>query len=67
MRRAMELQETAVPLQSRLNDARESNRTEMGIEAPVLPPTDRGRGAYLALLGCLLVQVPVWGRHSRIA
>lgn len=32
------------------------------IEQPSLPPTDRGREAWLVLAGCSLIQIPVWGR-----
>jgi hypothetical protein len=31
------------------------------IEIPSLPPTDHGRDAYLVLLGCTVIQAPVWG------
>ena len=36
-------------------------RSETEIEQAPLPPTDTGRDAWLALLGCTLIQVPVWG------
>ncbi|KAI1771170.1 MFS general substrate transporter [Hypoxylon cercidicola] len=28
---------------------------------PALPPADRSRAAYLVLLGCVLIQAPIWG------
>ena len=28
-----------------------------------LPPTDKGRDAWLVLIGCSLIQAPVWGTH----
>jgi hypothetical protein len=31
------------------------------IEQISLPPTDRGREAWLVLAGCSLIQIPVWG------
>lgn len=31
------------------------------IEQVSLPPTDRGREAWLVLAGCSLIQIPVWG------
>lgn len=34
------------------------------IEMPSLPPTDHGKQAYLVLIGCTLIQAPVWGKSS---
>lgn len=34
------------------------------IEFDSLPPTDRGKAAYLVLLGCTVLQAPIWGRSS---
>lgn len=31
------------------------------IEQTSLPPTDHGKQAYLVLLGCTLIQAPIWG------
>ena len=31
------------------------------IEQATLNPTDHGRDAYLVLLGCTLIQAPIWG------
>jgi len=31
------------------------------IEHTMLPPTDRGKEAWLVLAGCSLIQIPVWG------
>lgn len=35
------------------------------IEQVTLPPTDRGKEAWLVLAGCSLIQIPVWGTSSR--
>lgn len=32
------------------------------IEQISLPPTDRGKEAWLVLAGCSLIQIPVWGK-----
>ncbi|KAK8122077.1 hypothetical protein PG984_010747 [Apiospora sp. TS-2023a] len=40
---------------------RPAEPSEEEIEAAQLPPTDRGRPAFLVLVGCVLVQAPVWG------
>lgn len=32
-----------------------------GNEQTPLPPTDRGKAAWLVLAGCSLIQAPVWG------
>lgn len=29
-----------------------------------LPPTDHGRGAYIALACCTIAQAPIWGKRS---
>lgn len=65
----MELQEFERPGSNRqpgLIDSSASPRpaqpVEEEIEAPQLPPTDRGRPAFLVLVGCVLVQAPVWGK-----
>lgn len=31
------------------------------IEHSPLPPTDRGKAAWLVLAGCSVIQAPVWG------
>ncbi|KAJ5273214.1 hypothetical protein N7478_008339 [Penicillium angulare] len=31
------------------------------IEQPALPPTDKGKAAWLLLASCCLIQLPVWG------
>ncbi|OSS54394.1 hypothetical protein B5807_01084 [Epicoccum nigrum] len=36
-------------------------QTVTEIEQVSLPPTDRGREAWLVLAGCSLIQIPVWG------
>ena len=33
------------------------------VELPPLPLPDRGRQAYLVLLGCTVIQAPIWGSH----
>lgn len=34
---------------------------ELATQIDALPPTDRGRGAYLALACCTVAQAPIWG------
>jgi len=41
--------------------ATEQQETAEGIEQVSLPPTDRGKEAWLVLAGCSLIQIPVWG------
>ncbi|RAH84176.1 MFS monocarboxylate transporter [Aspergillus japonicus CBS 114.51] len=36
-------------------------RASMELEQPLLPPVDQGRGAWLILASCCLIQLPVWG------
>lgn len=36
------------------------------IEQATLPPTDRGKEAWLVLAGCSLIQIPVWGMKARV-
>jgi len=36
------------------------------IEQVSLPPTDRGKEAWLVLAGCSLIQIPVWGMRSSV-
>jgi len=33
------------------------------VEHDSLPPADHGKQAYLVLLGCTLIQAPIWGKH----
>ncbi|EED16201.1 hypothetical protein TSTA_013070 [Talaromyces stipitatus ATCC 10500] len=56
----MEPQESSRPDRSS-ESAIETWEADQEIEQPELPPADRGRGAWLALLGCVLAQVPIWG------
>lgn len=42
------------------NDAIVNIESE-GTEHDALPPTDRGRAAWLVLAGCSVIQAPVWG------
>lgn len=44
------------------NPSLEEN-TPAEIEMRPLPPTDRGKDAYLVLLGCTIIQAPVWGEQ----
>ncbi|RAH46867.1 putative MFS monocarboxylate transporter [Aspergillus brunneoviolaceus CBS 621.78] len=37
------------------------SRASMELEQPLLPPVDQGRGAWLTLASCCLIQLPVWG------
>ena len=46
------------------DDGNHEAATEQGNS---LPPTDRGRGAYLALACCTIAQAPIWGTGSTIA
>lgn len=34
------------------------------IEQVSLPPADRGKEAWLVLVGCSLIQIPVWGKRD---
>jgi len=42
-----------------------STREERTLETEMrsLPPTDHGRDAYLVLVGCTIIQAPVWGEQ----
>ncbi|PYI08183.1 putative MFS monocarboxylate transporter [Aspergillus sclerotiicarbonarius CBS 121057] len=42
-----------------LDDSRSSPHSEL--EQRPLPPVDQGRGAWLMLASCCLIQLPVWG------
>ncbi|OHE99908.1 hypothetical protein CORC01_04809 [Colletotrichum orchidophilum] len=46
---------------STLSSATGHQETAEEIEQASLPPADRGREAWLVLLGCILIQIPVWG------
>ncbi|KAH8689079.1 MFS monocarboxylate transporter [Talaromyces proteolyticus] len=52
-----ELQE----LQPRNESSNETWQSPHEIEQPDLPPADHGKDAWLALVACVLVQVPIWG------
>jgi hypothetical protein len=60
----MELQESSQLDRSSESPA-EAWRLSQEIEQPELPPTDHGKGAWMALLGCVLAQVPIWGKQLR--
>ncbi|KAI4867625.1 MFS general substrate transporter [Hypoxylon rubiginosum] len=49
-----ELRELAAPGADRIS-------TSAVDETAALPPADRSRSAYLVLLGCVLIQAPIWG------
>lgn len=54
---------------SHSRDIADSHATEQQdiveeIEQVSLPPTDRGKEAWLVLAGCSLIQVPVWGMSA---
>jgi hypothetical protein len=35
-------------------------------ESTNLPPADKGKQAYLILLGCSILQLPVWGMQNNV-
>lgn len=37
------------------------DETSGSVPIDALPPTDRGRGAYVALACCTIAQAPIWG------
>ena len=43
------------------NNEMHQQETVVEIEQVSLPPTDRGRDAWLVPAGCSLIQIPVWG------
>ncbi|RCI12816.1 hypothetical protein L249_0540 [Ophiocordyceps polyrhachis-furcata BCC 54312] len=42
-------------------EAIEPDRSSVRDEDDIVPPPDRGRGAYLALACCTISQIPIWG------
>ena len=44
-----------------VSHATEQQQLAEEIEQVSLPPTDRGKEAWLVLAGCSLIQIPVWG------
>ncbi|KAH8682311.1 MFS monocarboxylate transporter [Xylariales sp. PMI_506] len=58
---AVELQELHQTASSHLEPREENVADPAEIEAPTLPQPDYSKSAYLVLLGCVLVQAPVWG------
>lgn len=44
-----------------VSHATEQQESENEIEQAQLPPADTGKEAWLVLLGCSLIQIPVWG------
>ncbi|KAH7171378.1 major facilitator superfamily domain-containing protein [Dactylonectria macrodidyma] len=52
-----ELSELSSPVEQRRTEQVEDD--QVSIDA--LPPTDRGRGAYIALACCTVAQAPIWG------
>lgn len=43
-------------------DASATRSAPTGVESVSLPPTDHGKQAYLVLLGCTMIQAPIWGK-----
>jgi hypothetical protein len=37
------------------------------IQVPGLPPADHGRDAWMALVACVIVQLPIWGNQAASA
>lgn len=58
----MELRSPSQPDRSSESPA-EAWHPSQEIEQTELPPADHGKGAWLALLGCVLAQVPIWGKQ----
>lgn len=50
------LDQTYSPAERQLTNEHPSNQTD------ALPPTDRGKGAYMALACCTVAQAPIWGK-----
>lgn len=55
----------------RSSHSQEDSRSELEnntaeIEYSSLPPTDHSRQAYLVLLGCTLIQAPIWGKYFHL-
>ncbi len=48
---------------SRSDDEATDMSTEH-MQGDSLPPTDHGRGAYLALACCTVAQAPIWGESG---
>lgn len=44
-----------------IEESNSSPRHEL--EQVPLPPVDQGKGAWLILASCCLIQLPVWGAH----
>ncbi|KAL2873672.1 hypothetical protein SGCOL_011155 [Colletotrichum sp. CLE4] len=58
----LELETTSLPDHiSTIGPAIHRQETVEEIEQAPLPPADRGKEAWLVLLGCSLIQIPVWG------
>lgn len=47
------------------NEMAQHQEASEEIEQISLPPTDRGKEAWLVLAGCSLIQIPVWGEWFR--
>ncbi|KAJ4395448.1 hypothetical protein N0V91_010847 [Didymella pomorum] len=48
------------------NHPSEEHRMVEEIEQASLPPTDRGKEAWLVLAGCTMIQIPVWGAKPSV-
>ncbi|KXH53286.1 hypothetical protein CSAL01_01934 [Colletotrichum salicis] len=58
----LELETTSLPdNRSAIGRAIHQQENVEEIEQAQLPPADRGKEAWLVLLGCSLIQIPVWG------
>ncbi|CRG92052.1 Monocarboxylate transporter 12 [Talaromyces islandicus] len=44
-----------------VNEHAEAWQSPQEIEVPGLPPADHGRDAWMALVACVIVQLPIWG------
>ncbi|KAI8961923.1 MFS general substrate transporter [Daldinia sp. FL1419] len=45
----------------RLSTSRAEDSSSPTGPPPSIPPSDRGKAAYLVLAGCVLIQAPIWG------
>ncbi|KAL6412190.1 hypothetical protein AUP68_04573 [Ilyonectria robusta] len=57
-----ELDELRTP--GSLTEQRPTEQDEDQASIDALPPTDRGRGAYIALACCTVAQAPIWGMSA---
>lgn len=50
-----------------VNEHTETWQSTQEIEVPGLPPADHGRDAWMALVACVIVQLPIWGNQAASA